>query len=238
MNHFVFTEQEASGYREYTENTEAEYGPNDAVWYYYEIDGFAYEYSEGAYVHDLQLRELLRGPDFAEADAVRLFMLDLYPEGTLDAADFASGDPFGEAGFCDRTPFLEGWPGRGPFSNMPTWTSALRHRLIPGSRPDLFVAQKIALLRYAPWMRLSAGLHFLADVRLAPRELFFAHFKYNADFRRKARAEVTRRQHFNDAEEYRKYLALVSEGRDVIFDPEVSVPWTEAEFVRARLASG
>lgn len=180
------------------------------------------------------LPDLLRGEAFAGADAVRVFMLDLYPEGRLEDADFRSGDPFAEAGWCEREPFLTGWPGRGPFSNMGTWTSALRHRLIPGSRPDLFVAQKIALLRYNSWMRLSAGLHFLADVRLAQRELLFAHFKYTADFRRKAQAEVARRQHFNDAEEYRKYLSLVSEGRSVIHDPAVSVRWTACGFVRER----
>ena len=54
--------------------------------------------------------------------------------------------------------------------------------------------------------------------------------------RAKAETEVARQQHFNDAEEYRKYLALVSEGRDVVFDPEVSVRWDECAFVRDRLA--
>ena len=183
------------------------------------------------------LPELLASDAFKDADAARLFMLDMYPEGRLESADFASGDPFAEAGFCDRTPFLSTWHGRGPFSNMPTWTSALRHRLIEGARPDLFVAQKIALLRYQPWMRLSAGLHFVGDVKLSKRELIFAHFKYNADFRRKARAEVARRQHFNDAEEYRKYLALTSEGRDCIFDPDLSVTWRDSPFVQSVLRS-
>ncbi len=181
------------------------------------------------------LPDLLAGPDFAAADAVRVFMLDLYPQGPLDQADFASADPFSEAGFCDRDPFLRTSPGRGPFSNSPTWTSAVRHRLIPGSRPELFVAQKLALLKYTPWMRLSEGLHYAAGVRTADRELLFGHFKYNARFHAKARAEVARRQHFNDAEEYRAYLALLGEGRDVIHDPTISVPWREAPFVKARL---
>ena len=54
----------------------------------------------------------------------------------------------------------------------------------------------------------------------------------NAAFHAKAEAEVSRAQHFNNAEEYRKYLALVSEGRDRIHDPAVSVPWRDCEFVR------
>jgi len=97
------------------------------------------------------------------------------------------------------------------------------------------VAQKIALLRYHPFMRLSAGLHYVGDARLARRELILGHFKYNADFRRKAQVEVARGQHWGNAEEYRKYLALVSEGRQVIYEPGVSLPWHEVPFVAARL---
>ncbi|MFN3293300.1 MAG: glycosyltransferase family 2 protein, partial [Gemmobacter sp.] len=180
---------------------------------------------------------LLAGPDFARADAVRLFMLDMYPAGPLSGATFAAG-PFAEAGCTDAEPFLTGSFARGPFSDAPTWTSGLRHRLIPGSRPELFVAQKLALLRYRPWMRLTEGLHYLAGVRLAPREMLLAHFKYNAAFRAKAEAEVARRQHFNDAEEYRKYLALVSEGREILHDPALSVAWTDSAFVRHLMRTG
>ncbi|WP_164736700.1 glycosyltransferase family 2 protein [Pararhodobacter zhoushanensis] len=183
------------------------------------------------------LPDLVESEDFAGADAARIFMLDMYPQGSLAQADFVSDTPFAQAGFVDRDPFLAASAARGPYSDSPIWTSALRHRLLPGSRAELFVAQKIALLKYRPWMRLSAGLHFVADTKLARRALIFAHFKYNAAFRAKALAEVARRQHFNNAEEYRKYLALVSEGRDVIYDPEVSVPWDQSEFVR-RVCAG
>ena len=183
------------------------------------------------------LPALVDSEDFAGADAARVFMLDMYPGGSLSEADFRRAGPFEQAAFVDCAPFLTNSASRGPFSDSPTWTSGLRHRLIPGSRPELFVAQKIALLKYRPWMRLSAGLHFVSDVRLARRELLFAHFKYNAAFHAKATAEVARRQHFNDAEEYRKYLALVSEGRDVIHAPGVSVRWDECEAVR-RICAG
>lgn len=182
------------------------------------------------------LSELLAEEAFATADAVRVFMLDLYPRGSLSEADFSSGNPFAEAGYTDKIPFLETSYGRGPYSDSPTWTSAVRHRLIPGSRAELFVAQKMALLKYSPFMRLSAGLHYVAGTRPAPRELIFGHFKYNADFRRKAQAEVARGQHFNNAEEYRKYLALVSEGRDTVFAPGISLPWQACDFVTARLS--
>ncbi|PYG26327.1 glycosyltransferase [Pelagimonas varians] len=181
------------------------------------------------------LPDLLKSPDLDSAEAVRIFMLDMYPEGPLEAADFASGDPFAEAGFADRDPFLDHCLMRGPYCDAPAWTSALRHRLIPGSTPNLFVAQKLALLRYHPFMHLSAGLHFIADAQVAKRELIFGHFKYNAAFRAKAKAEVARGQHWGDAAEYKKYLTLTSEARSQIHDPELSVPWHQSPFVKQRL---
>ncbi len=187
---------------------------------------------------DGSLAELVQSPDFAGADAARVFMLDMYPEGPLAEADFTKGDPFDLAPCVDRAPFLAVAGMRGPYSDAPVWTSALRHRLIPDARPELFVAQKIALLKYRPWMRLSAGLHFAADVQLARRDLLFAHFKYNAAFHAKTQAEVARRQHFNNAEEYRKYQALLAEGRDVLWDAERSVRWQECDVVQKIVAGG
>jgi len=128
-------------------------------------------------------------------------------------------------------------PGmRGPWGNCDSATSNLRHRLMeelgqPAAR-NLFVAQKFALMRYQPYMQFSAGLHYAVGGRMAERTLAFAHFKYNAQFHAKAQAEVARGQHFNSAEEYRKYLALLSEGRDTLFDPDVSVPLADCPFVQ------
>ncbi|WP_168219749.1 glycosyltransferase family 2 protein [Pseudotabrizicola formosa] len=184
------------------------------------------------------LPDLLLGPDFTDHDAARVFMLDMYPGGPLSDATFADQSPFTAAPYIDRDPFLTTALGRGPFSNAQTYTSATRHRLLPGSRPELFVAQKIAVLRYQPWMRLSDGLHYVAETRPSPRALLFGHFKYTAAFRAKAVAEVARGQHFNNAEEYRKYLTLIREGRETIYDPAISVRWTESPFVQSVLSSG
>ncbi|MBO9357380.1 hypothetical protein GG851_25580 [Bordetella petrii] len=181
------------------------------------------------------LAEKLAQLDGSTADSVRIFMLDMYPKGPLSNANFSSGDLFAEAGYVEAHPFLENSTSSGPYSNSLTWTSALRHRLLPGSEPNMFVAQKIALLKYQPWMRLSAGLHYIGETNPADEEMIFAHFKYHAEFRRKALVEVRRGQHFNGAAEYRKYLALMSEGREVIYDEKISVPWQECGFVRARL---
>ncbi|MEP3640182.1 MAG: glycosyltransferase [Paracoccaceae bacterium] len=183
------------------------------------------------------MNDLLEQPEFENSDAARVFMLDMYPKESLNTANFETGDLFAEAHYSDYQPFHNAGSASGPYSDQPGWVSALRHRLMPRSRPNLFSAQKLALLRYHPGLRLSEGLHFIGGARIAERELIFAHFKYNSAFLEKAQTEVARQQHFNDAEEYRRYLALEAEGRNVIYDPTVSVPWYSAPFVAARLDS-
>ncbi len=181
------------------------------------------------------LPQLLRGADFRTCEAVRLLMFDLYPKGPLSGARFALS-PFLEASHVDHEPFREDWQGLGPWSNGKTLTSALRHRLMAEAglpaRANLFVAQKHALLRYHPFMQLSTGLHYIAGARVAARDLAFGHFKYHAGFHAKARREAARGQHFNNAEEYRSYLTLQAEGRELLYRPGVSVPLAACPHLR------
>lgn len=181
------------------------------------------------------LPALLAQPDFAQAEAVKLSMLDCYPGHPLSQTHFTTA-PFLEADHIDRAPLRDDWQGRGPWGNSATVTSNLRHRLLSGPSgsmaADLFVAQKFALLKYHPLMQLSNGLHYITGARVAPRPLAFAHFKYHAHFHAKARAEAARGQHFNNATEYRAYLALMAEGRDILHDPEISVPLRDCPLVQ------
>ena len=181
------------------------------------------------------LQNLLVQPEFQDAEAVGLFMLDMYPDGPLSNVRFQRA-PFAEAGFVDKVPLRQNWLGQGPWTNSPTVTSALRHRLMTQAgapaRANLFVAQKYALLKYHPFMQLSTGLHYIRGARVATPALGFGHFKYHAEFHAKAQTETARSQHFNNAEEYRKYQALLAEGRDSLFDPDASVRLEDCVFVQ------
>lgn len=161
-------------------------------------------------------------------DAALALMVDMYPEGPLDSADFERGAPFAEAPCFDATPALPWRLGSGSYSNSPSFVSSARHRLLPGSPPNHYTAQKVPLVRYTPALRWSEGLHYAAGVQRAPEPLFLAHFKYHRGFRAKVEEEVARRQHYNDAEEYRKYLALWAEARGIMFDPAVSRRWVDS----------
>ena len=172
------------------------------------------------------------------ADAVLTLMVDMYPAGDLAQARFDQAAPFEVARQFDRQPLLRWRLGSGCFSNGPTYLSALRHRLIPDSAPNLYTSQKLAVFRHQPWVRLSEGLHYAANLHPAAEPACFAHFKYHAGFRAKVLQEVARKQHFNGAEEYAKYLSMVAEAQAPLADARWSASAeTPADVARQTLAS-
>lgn len=168
------------------------------------------------------LPEWLRSLDDEGADAAMTLMIDMYPACPLASASFEAQSPFGLAPHFDRAPLLPWRLGSGCFSNGPTYLSALRHRLIPDSAPNLYTSQKLAVFRYRPWVRLSEGLHYASNLQVSATPAFFAHFKYHAGFRDKVLQEIERKQHFNGAEEYQRYLRMLGEVQQNLHSPEQS----------------
>lgn len=157
------------------------------------------------------LADLVAAVEAERANAVPLWMVDLYPAGPLEEADFTARPPFEAATWLDREPVQAYRLTSCFYSNRCQQVSALRHRLLPDSEPNGFVAEKVALFRYQPWIRVSEGIHSAANIRLSRQPAVFAHFKYHAGFRRKILEEISRGQHYNGAAEYKRYAAMVAE---------------------------
>lgn len=174
------------------------------------------------------LAQFLARPQWRDHDAFRIRMLDLYPDGPLSTATFATDDPFSQASLADKPPFRTNWLDLGPFSDRRALRSALRHRLIPHSPSNMYVSEKVALVRYRPWMRFSVSMHYAAEVRIATQELIFGHFKYTADLEQKVRREVRRGQYYDNAAEYRKYAEMNAGFSAGIADAAASVPWRQS----------
>lgn len=158
------------------------------------------------------LPALCRSLEAEGHDAALAMMADMYPEGALEAADFAQFAPAETARCYDRVPVRRWSFNRGPFGNLGSYVSGLRHRLMPLSPPERFTAQKVAVFRFNPLMSFSEGFHFGTGLRFSPQPLAFLHYKYSAEFAAKARLEALRGQHFGGGVEYRAYLALVEQG--------------------------
>jgi glycosyltransferase involved in cell wall biosynthesis len=169
------------------------------------------------------LTEFIEEVEAEGADAVWTDMIDMYPRGDLDDADFKQQSPFEAAPWFDNPATVPWLLGSGWFSNMAGSVNHLRHRSIPDAVPHDFVSQKIALIRYQPWVRLSQGIHYAANLNISTRTAYFAHFKYHAGFKEKIRVEIQRAQHFNNAAEYRRYTVMITEGNGGFFKKGVSV---------------
>lgn len=162
------------------------------------------------------------GLELAGHDAAVVLMADMYPKGTLEEANFAVAAPSTTACAFDAKPVRRWFFNRGPFGNLASYVSSLRHRLLPLSPPERFTSQKIALFKFNPLMSFSEGFHFGTGMRFAPGPVAFLHYKYSADFAARARLESQRKQHFGGAVEYRAYLNLVDKGLTSLWRDGVS----------------
>ncbi len=175
------------------------------------------------------LADYVTSLDEEGADCALIHMLDFYPKGRLEDANFKQGKPFELAAYYDKDPLLQWHIGSGQFSDAPSNLSSLRHRLSKNSQPTAFTSQKYALFKYMPWMRLSEGLHYLTNIKVAEKPIAFAHFKYHAGFKEKVEHEIKRKQHFNNADEYQKYLELLSESQGGFYEDGVSTKFTTSK---------
>jgi hypothetical protein len=174
------------------------------------------------------LWNLVEEIDMEGHNAALTLMIDMYPHGDLSDADFKVSRPFEVANYFDSPAISEWELGSGYFSNSKSYLSALRHRIMSNSNPTLFMSQKYCLFRYFPWVHLSEGLHYAANINVSEKPTYFAHFKYHSGFKDKIIEEVRRKQHFNDAEEYRRYQAMLSEGRGGFGCEDISVRFTDS----------
>jgi hypothetical protein len=182
-----------------------------------------YENSES-----VPLAEYIREVESAGDNGVLLYMIDMYPYGDLADADFRQKSVFEVAPYFEKEALIELRFGGGMYSNSRNFVNGLRHRIAP-SRINAYVSQKYALFKYYPWVRLCEGVHYAANLNAASSSGFFAHFKYHAGFKDKVELEVKRKQHFNGAEEYRKYAGMIAEMSGGFGSVEVSEKYIDSQ---------
>lgn len=173
-------------------------------------------------VQDKPISEITAGLERDGYNCAGAALVDMYPSGKLSECDFTKGWVFDLAPYHDDPPVIP-VAGAGVFANTKCqFTSALRHRLLPGSQVTLFMAYKFPLVRYDPLVRLSEGLHFVGNVRISPDQLTLAHFKYHAGFAEKIDQEIKRAQHYANGLEYQKYRIMMAEARGELYAEGVS----------------
>jgi hypothetical protein len=171
------------------------------------------------------IRALCDRLERAGAEGLLAPLVDLYPEGPIDAVAYMPGDPLAAAcPFFDAT----GWRVE-PMAACPGLriTGGVRARVFAGGhhRPETppMTLEKLPLIRWRRGMRYLAATHVATPLRLAEETGALLHFKFLPDFPAHAAAEALRGEHWQGAREYRLYASVLAapSGRTV-FDPRLS----------------
>jgi len=171
--------------------------------------------------------------DGAGARIVFAVMLDMYSDKPLaETAHPPGGSLIETCPFFDRRPYsmtaFERFPGmqiRGGVRQR-----LLRERL--GREGPL--VSKTPLVRWSDGVRF-ADAHYVTMAPVADVTGALLHFKFLSDFHAKAEAEAARGEHWNNASEYRAYLALMQTGLTTLMS-DVSARYEDsAQLVRMNL---
>jgi hypothetical protein len=165
------------------------------------------------------LKELTAYLDSQKKESFFSVMLDMYPEGSVDAATYTAGqDPLAVAPWFDPCgyhqelmPACQDWWIRG----------GVRRRVFFRDAPeDAPALNKTVLVKWKRHFHYLSSTHVLSPLRLnsphfrdtlAPTGCLL-HFKYLAHFKDKVAEEMQRRQHYAGSREYRSYHSMFRQG--------------------------
>jgi len=174
----------------------------------------------------VSLRELCNFLDRESFDALDCVLLDMYPDRPLSEIKYTQGtDPLQIASWFDKASYIEF--GAGPLD----WhdSNSLHEgplRLFGGMRERVFGIQacmsKVPLVKFRNSIALSAGTHWIQGARVADLRGALLHFKFLDDFAANVQREIAREQHWNEAQEYKGYGAVLSRDPNLNFMSPIS----------------
>ena len=155
----------------------------------------------------LSLTQLVRYLNQQQATAVLVQMLDLYPQGILDAqwgsVDFRQHHGWFELDSIAKKPVPAGLDNQLPETlDLQLHYGGVRKRVF-GAEPLL---SKFSLIKPNGLLQL-VGLHLVSWARVADLSCLVYHYKFLAGFTQRVTAAVGQGQYYRGALEYRQYQA-------------------------------
>lgn len=153
---------------------------------------------------DIGLKEFCQYLDIENATALHSFLLDMYSDKTIRDTAYQMGESF-----LDTCPFFE--------------TGNLERNddgsIVGGVRKRVFGAQNIlskySLVKYTKQVTLQGGFHRISGAQVSKVVGATLHFKYFFDFAANVQEEIVREQHWNNADQYKRYARGVSAQQDL-----------------------
>lgn len=170
----------------------------------------------------MKLRRLCDFLDENSFNALHCLLLDMYPGGPLEKADYQAGsDPLTAAPYFDAGAYTTELKK----NYVPAWEmyhsgpellyGGMRQRVF-GIKPCL---SKFPLFRFTRGMHLSPGMHFIENAHVANIRGALLHFKYLQDFPLRVKESVEREEHWQKAKEYKAYLKTLGDSAPSFYSP-------------------
>lgn len=171
------------------------------------------------------LPHLCREMERKKKKALNAVQLDMYSNVPIRDTHYRAGQNFLDVcPYFDRSFYHHQFMGAGPYRNQTAFTGGMRTRIF--GEQDNFYLSKVPLLKYDPTVILAGGQHWtnLPSAEIADARGCLLHFKYFSNFPEYVTEQVTRREHADDAFQYRQYAhALAQDPALTLYDPAHSV---------------
>jgi glycosyltransferase involved in cell wall biosynthesis len=181
-----------------------------------------------------KLAELCKGLDANGVRGVFSLLLDMYSSKPVNETSYAAGDSL-----LATCPYFD----RGPYRVVPI--PRFPHIAIYGGARERLFRQlgasasprlsKVPLVKWTTNTRYLSSTHLITDLPLSNLFSALLHFKFLHDFHDRAKIEAARREHWNEAVEYRVYLASLERNDKLSFYWPGSVAWENSEALHKQL---
>ena len=173
--------------------------------------------------------------DRENKQALSTILLDMYSKEPIKNANYTPGQNFLEVcSYFDKEFYSLKASKSGPYKNLTGYWGGLRQRIFENmtneSGQKLFCLNKVPLIKYDYSVKLCEGFHWVDNVDFASQTGCLLHFKYFSTFHERAKQEVERGQHWNNASEYGQYLQKLEQNPQLSFyNAECSVEFKDSQ---------
>ena len=166
----------------------------------------------------------------ANKRAFKAVLLDMYADKPVKETHYSAGQNFLEVcPYFDRQFYHTKYENGGPFANQTSYYGGARERVF-GRNGD-YLLSKVPLLKYDLDCILAGGQHWtnLPVTDLAAESGCVLHFKYFSSFPGYVEQEVSRKEHYGHATQYREYIkGLSQEEALTLYDEAHSVKFQDS----------
>jgi len=156
-------------------------------------------------------------------NALHGILLDMYSDKPICKTEYSSGaDTLSSASYFDSDTH---YTKRTPLTSQKfTFWGGVRKRIF-GFSPCL---SKIPLFQFNTNISLLAGTHFVNNAKMADICAAILHFKYFSNFYASIEEEIKRKEHWDNAREYKAYAKILDQP-DLSFYYDKSVRFTDSQ---------